>query len=71
MSTKQATKYVHQDEYVAEVTVELLYTGEGWSPYLTLEDANRLDAVRMALREGDLKLAGTMAKVFKLTPVAA
>ncbi len=62
-------KLVHEGDYVAEVEVHLVETGEGWSPYLTLEDAERLDDVREALRRGDLTAAAKLARVFHLTPV--
>jgi hypothetical protein len=39
MTKRQHTKLVHEGQYVAEVDVELMETGEGWSPYLSLEDA--------------------------------
>lgn len=63
-------KLIHEGEYVAEVEVELLYADNGWSPYLSLEDANRLDDVRQALRQGDLATASRLARVYKLLPVA-
>ncbi len=66
---KQYTKLVHEGQYVAEVDVELLDTGEGWSPYLSLEDAYKLDDVRDALRRGDIKRATQIARIFALTPV--
>ena len=40
-----------------------------WSPYLTLDDAYRLDDIRDALRWGDIRTASRMARVYKLTPV--
>jgi hypothetical protein len=49
----------------------LIITPEGWSPYLSLEDAYRLDDVRQALREGDVLSASQLARVFKLIPVAS
>jgi hypothetical protein len=52
MKKKHNTKLVHEGQYVAEVDVELLDTDEGWSPYLSLEDAYKLDDVRDALRRG-------------------
>ena len=70
MSTKHFTKMVHEKEYVAEVDVELIYAEEGWSPYLSLEDAYKLDDVREALRRGDLKTAAKLARIYALTPVA-
>ena len=70
MKRRHYTKLVHEGQYVAEVDVELVDTDEGWSPYLTLEDAQKLDDVREALRRGDIKSAGRFARVFTLTPVA-
>ncbi len=70
MMRKRSTKIVHVGEYVAEVDVELIELEGGWSPYLSLEDAQKLDDVREALRLGDLKRAGKYARVFKITPVA-
>lgn len=55
---------------MAQVDVELLYADEGWSPYLSLEDAYRLDDVREALKRGDLKAASKLGRVYKLTRVA-
>lgn len=70
MRKKRHKKLVHEGQYVAEVEVELIETDEGWSPYLSLEDANKLDDVRAALRRGDLKSAARLSLVFSLTPVA-
>ena len=70
MSTRRYTKLVHEGQYIAEVEVELLETDSGWSPYLSIEDAFKLDDVREALRRGDLKAASHQARLFTLTPVA-
>ena len=70
MSKKKRTKLILEGRYVAEVDVELLEEPEGWSPYLSLEDAYRLDDVREALRRGDVKAAAKKSRVFSLTPVA-
>jgi hypothetical protein len=67
---KQHTKLVHEGDYVAEIDVELIYTDEGWSPYLSLDDAQKLDDVREALRKGDLKTASQQARVYSLTRIA-
>ena len=48
---------IHEGEYIAEVDVKLFYTDEGWSPYLSVDDAQKLDEVREALRQGDLVTA--------------
>ena len=70
MNGRKRTKLVHEGGYVAEVDVELLDEPGGWSPYLSLEDAYRLDGVRQALRRGDVKAAARHSRVFSLTPVA-
>ena len=64
-------KLVHEGEYAAEVEVNLVKSAEGWGPYLTLEDAEKLDQVREALRRGDVKAAGKLGRVFHLLPVSA
>lgn len=69
MKKRRRTKLVHEGKYVAQVDVELLETDEEWSPYLSLEDADKLDDVRNALRRGDLKSAARYGHIFTLTPV--
>lgn len=54
---------------MAEVEVESTDWPEGWGPYLSLDDARKLDEVRAALRRGDLLTAGRLARVYRLTPV--
>ena len=71
MSKQRQTKLVHEGEYVAEVEVELIESSAGWGPYLSLEDAQKLDEVREALRWGDLITANNLARVYRLTPVPA
>jgi len=70
MRKKRRTKLVNEGKYVAEVDVELVETDDEWSPYLSLEDAYKLDDVREALRRGDLKSAGRYIRIFTLTPVS-
>jgi hypothetical protein len=70
MSKRRHNKLVHVGEYVAEVEVDLIETDEGWSPYLSMDDAYKLDEVRDALRRGDIRTASRLARVFTLTPVA-
>ncbi|NOT47067.1 MAG: hypothetical protein HOP17_04875 [Acidobacteria bacterium] len=65
------TKLIHEGEYAAEVEVELSETDDEWSPYLSLEEAYKLDDVREALRRGDLRVAARHARIFSLTPIAA
>jgi hypothetical protein len=70
MTKRSRTKLVREGGYVAEVEVDLVEDGSGWSPYLCLEDAERLDEVREALRRGDLARASSLARVYELRPVA-
>lgn len=70
MNKRRKTKLVHEGQYVAEVEVELIEDDTGWSPYLSVEDAHKLDDVRSALRRGDIKGAAKLARVFSLTPVS-
>ena len=67
---RKKTKYVHEGQYVAEVEVDLIEDGSGWSPYLNADDAYKLDNVREALRQGDLKLASRYGRIYELRPVA-
>jgi hypothetical protein len=51
------------------VEVDLIEDEGGWSPYLSVADAAKLDAVRNALRNGDLATAARHGSVFELKPV--
>lgn len=72
MNTKATKKLVREGDLVAEVDVNLLDAEAGWAPYLSLDDAYKLDDVRDALRAGDVKRASRLAsRVFRLTPLTA
>ncbi|HUD36287.1 MAG TPA: hypothetical protein VMR14_05280 [Streptosporangiaceae bacterium] len=68
---RNTVELVHDGKYAAEVPVELIEEEGGWSPYLSLEDAQKLETVRLALCRGDIAEASKYARVFELTPVAA
>jgi hypothetical protein len=70
MTTRKRTKIVREGNCVAEVDVEPLEDETGWSPYLSLDDAYKLDDVREALRRGDISAASRSSRVFSLTPVS-
>jgi hypothetical protein len=70
MTKRNRVKYVHEGRFVAEVDVELLDDETAWSPYLSVEDACKLDDVRAALRRGDVATAARIGRVFELQPVA-
>ena len=69
MSTRRHTKLLHEGDYVAEVEVELTKADGEWGPYLSLEDALKLDSVREALRSGDLSKAQSFGRICRLVPV--
>jgi Asp-tRNA(Asn)/Glu-tRNA(Gln) amidotransferase A subunit family amidase len=72
MSTKATKRLVREGDFVAEVDVDLIDAEGGWAPYLSLDDAYRLDDVREALRAGDIRRASRLAsRVYRLTPVTA
>ena len=71
MKTRHRSKLIHEGNYVAEVDVELIETDDEWSPYLSLEEAGKLDDVREALRRGDVKKASRYGRVYSLTPLTA
>ncbi len=69
MNKRKRIKYVHEGSYVAMVEVDLIETDDSWSPYLSLQDAYKLDDVRDALRREDLKSASHKSSLFTMTPV--
>jgi hypothetical protein len=72
MISKPTSRLVREGEFVAEVAVVLVEAEGGWTPYLSLEDAYKLDDVREALRAGDLKRASRLSdRVYRLIPVEA
>jgi hypothetical protein len=70
-TTRKRTKVIHEGKYAAEVSIELIEDDTAWSPYLSPDDVRKLDALRLALRRGDVAEASKHGKVFELTPVTA
>lgn len=70
-NSRATTKLVRVGRYAADVDVELIETIDGWSPYLSLEDAEKLDEVRTALKRHDFEAAAKLARVYELKPIAA
>ena len=70
MNKRHHTKLIQEGKYVAEVDVELIDNEEGWTPYISVEDAYKLDDIRDALQKGDIKKASQFGRIFSLTPVA-
>lgn len=68
---RKSKEFIHEGRFAAEVPVDLIEDETAWSPYLTPDDARKLDAVRLALRRGDLSEAAKYGRIFELTPVTA
>ena len=68
---RRSTELIHEGIYAAEVVVDLSYSDESWSPTMSLDDARKLEAVRLALRRGDIAEAAKFGRVLKLMPRAA
>lgn len=71
MRTKQFTEYVHEGRLVAEVDVMLIETESEWSPCYSIDDVRKLEAVREALKRGDVNTAASFGRVYEMTPLAA
>lgn len=70
MTRRVSTEWVHEGRYAAEVSVELEYSDETWSPTMSLADALKLERVRQALRRDDHAEAAKEARIFELLPLA-
>jgi hypothetical protein len=68
---RKTVKLIHEGRYAAEIPIELIEDDTGWSPYLSVEDAMKLDAVRLALKAGDVAAAAKHGRVFELLPLSA
>ena len=68
---RKSREIIHEGNFAAEVDVELEYSDESWSPTMSVEDARKLEAVRLALRRGDIAEASKHSRVFELKSVAA
>ncbi len=60
LKRKYRTKLIHEGQSIAEVEVKLIET----------EDAYKLDDVREALINGNIRKALQFSKVYTITPVA-
>ena len=72
MTVKSTRRLIREGDFDAEVDVHLIEEKGGWSPYLSLEDPDKLDAVRDALRAGDLQRGAQLAtRLYRLMPIEA
>ena len=69
---KSSTRLVREGSLAAEVDITLVEAEGRVDPYLSIEDAYKLDDVRDALRASDVRRASRLAsRVYRLTPVEA
>jgi hypothetical protein len=68
---RETVEFIHEGKYAAEVPVVLIEDDTAWSPYLSIEDATKLDAVRRALKAGGIAEASKHGRVFELMPISA
>jgi hypothetical protein len=71
MTERPVIEYVHEGQFVAAVNVVSIETDSEWSPYYSIADVRKLEAVREALRHGDVAAAAQHGQVYEMTPVAA
>ena len=66
---RKKVEFIRERKFAAEVSVELIEEEGEWSPYLSIEDAEKLEAMRLALRAGDVAIAAKYGDVYELRPV--
>lgn len=67
--TRTRLELIHEGRYAAEVAVDRGEEG-AWAPYLSPDDVRKLEAVRSALRRGDLAEAAKHGRIFELKPIS-
>jgi hypothetical protein len=70
MKKQTKIKHIHESGYVAEVEIEIIEDETGWSPYIPVEEAEKLDAARDALKKGNLEEAAKYGDVYELRKVS-
>jgi hypothetical protein len=68
---RKTLEFIRGSKYAGEVPVALIEDDTAWSPNLSVEDATKLDEVRLALKAGDIAAAARHGRVFELLPVSA
>ncbi len=69
-------EFIREGDYLAIVDMEMIDSGRELAPHIPLlvppvKAKAKLDAVRIALRNGDIKAAAKLARIYELKPVAA
>ena len=60
---------IRDGDLVAEVQVKLADDHEDWGPTMSLDDAKKVDKVRLAMRTKDYDEVRKLAKLYRLVPV--
>jgi hypothetical protein len=73
MIKENRIELVRVGNHAVEVPVEVMIEeGDGgWSPYFSLDEAKKLENVRLALQRGDLAEAAKHGRLFELLPISA
>ncbi len=67
---KPSQEIIHEGKYAAEIPIELVEDETAWSPYVSMDDALKIEAARNALRAGDVATAAKYGQVFELRAIA-
>ena len=69
---RKTTKLIHEGKYAAEVSIELIYGEEFWSPTMSADDARKLENAQLALQRGDIAEASKekYGQVFEMRLIA-
>jgi hypothetical protein len=64
------TKRLRHGSLMAEVKVNVVPDDGAWGPYLSLDDAEKLERVDSALKRGDVNAAAKDAKIYEVSALA-
>ena len=70
MHSGQKTHSIRVGNYFAEVAVKFAYLGDDWGYTIGVDDVEKIERVRAALKSGDIAKAKKDADVFELNPIA-
>jgi hypothetical protein len=68
---RQSVEFVQAGNYAAEVPIVLIEDEGEWSPRMSLDDARKLETVRLALKRNDLATASKHGRIFALMDAPA
>jgi hypothetical protein len=67
---RKAVELIHEGRYAAQVPVDFIEDDTGWSRIFRWKMQKKLDAVRLALRRGEIAEAAKHGRVFELKPIS-